>query len=180
MTLQTTTKVEQPNFLRKVLQANSIFSELSGITLVVGATPLAAFLGLSESIFLVIIGLSLVLYGVALFLLAGQTRLIRQVAVMAISLDLIWVFGSGVILFAGLLPLTVGGWWLSLPTLWRFSQFCSSTACGKFSNKVSPNWCGNNTAPPIFGGAVLKEPFLLCPETLIFVDKFDTGVNRQV
>jgi hypothetical protein len=107
-TVQSTT---QSNFLRRVLQANGIFSGLSGVAFILAARPLAAFLGLAAPVILMGIGLGLLLYAVALFREAARETIDRQFVIAAIIMDAAWVVGSIVLLLTGWVPFTLAGKW---------------------------------------------------------------------
>ncbi len=107
-TVQSTT---QGNFLRRVLQANGIFSGLSGVAFILGARPLAAFLGLTAPLILMGIGLGLLLYAAALFREAARESIDRQFVVAAIIMDAAWVVGSIILLLTGWVPFTLAGKW---------------------------------------------------------------------
>jgi hypothetical protein len=99
MTIQVTSENNRFYFLRRVLQANSFFSAISGAILTFGAQPAAAFLGLEPTWVLIVIGISLLFYAAGLFQTAAREPLNRQFAITAI------------IMFTNRLPLTTAGWW---------------------------------------------------------------------
>ena len=111
MIAQTTSQSTKSNLLSRVLQANGVFSGLSGVTLTFAAGPLAAFLGLTSPTILVIIGIGLMLYAPALFYMAAQTPTNRKLVMAAIILDVAWVIGSIDLLVTDWVPLTTAGWW---------------------------------------------------------------------
>lgn len=111
MTIQAISKTYHYNFLRRVLQANGLFSAISGLILTFAPGPVGSFLGLDMPFVLAAIGISLMVYAVGLFQTAARDPLNRQFVMAAIMLDIAWVAGSAVILFTPWLSLTVGGWW---------------------------------------------------------------------
>ena len=110
-TNRSTHQSTKPNFLRRVLQANGIFSGLCGIFFIVGSGPLASFLCLDAPVILIVAGVILVLYGITLFQTAARESIIRQMAITAVVLDVAWVVGSIAILVTGWPALTTGGKW---------------------------------------------------------------------
>jgi hypothetical protein len=96
--------------LRRTLQANGIFSGLSGIRFIADAGPLASFLGLS-ALPLVVIGAVLLLHAAILLVKANREPVDPRLAWYAIIGDVAWVIGSVEILVTGWLPLTPAGWW---------------------------------------------------------------------
>jgi hypothetical protein len=111
MTVQATSKTYHYNFLRRVLQANGLFSAMSGLILTFAAGPVSSFLGLDMPFVLAAIGISLLFYAFGLFQTAARDPLNRQFVMMAIILDIAWVAGSALILFTPWISLTVSGWW---------------------------------------------------------------------
>ena len=111
MIAQTTTQSTKSNLLSRVLQANGIFSGLSGMALTFAAGPLASFLGLNSPMILVSIGIVLILYAPTLFYVAAQTPANRKLVMTAIILDVAWAIASIDILVTDWIPLTNAGWW---------------------------------------------------------------------
>lgn len=111
MSSVTTMTNNKLQFLRRVLQANGLFCAASGLIAVVAAGPLATFLGLPEPLILVVTGIILVPYGLALFWIVSRDSLVDQVAIVAIVLDIAWVLGSIVLLLSDWVPFTTGGMW---------------------------------------------------------------------
>jgi hypothetical protein len=111
MTIQTAAQNTKSNRLRRILQANGLFSGLSGFILTVDSRPVASFLGLDTPIILVVIGVSLMLYAGALFQQAAQDPINPQFVTIAIIMDVAWVIGSIIILLTDLVPLSTGGMW---------------------------------------------------------------------
>jgi hypothetical protein len=94
------------------MRSNGIFSALSGAVLLVGAKPVALFMGISIPTALVGIGWVLLLYAVTLFLVTARPQVDVRLGYIAVALDVAWVVGSIVILSTDLLPLTVAGKWM--------------------------------------------------------------------
>jgi hypothetical protein len=95
--------------LRRALKANGAFSALSGLILLVAARPLAALFGLHATGSLIGVGASLLVYATVLFRNALRAAVDPREASLAVILDLAWVAGSAVLIFAGVLS-AAGNW----------------------------------------------------------------------
>src|SRR5262245_55366329 len=100
--------------LRRTLQADAIFSGLSGVALVAAAGPIGTLLGLNAPIALAALGVALIGYAALLFATAAKEPIDRRRAIVAAVLDVIWVVDSAIVLVSGWLPLTPTGWWIVL------------------------------------------------------------------
>ncbi len=98
-------------WLPRVLSANAIFCSASGLLIAVAAGPAAAFLGAGTPPILRLVGLTLLAYGLALFALTRRGDGLRQLALVAATLDLGWVAGSAALLLGDWFPLTTAGRW---------------------------------------------------------------------
>lgn len=98
-------------WLRRSLQSNAWFSGLSGLLFLVGASPIALFLGITESWILRTLGLGLILYAIWLMRAALRPTPDRREAWVAIGLDAAWVLSSALLLIAPPIPLTLRGKW---------------------------------------------------------------------
>jgi hypothetical protein len=96
-------------FLRRSLMANAVFSGFSGLVFVLAAGPIARSIGLDDPITLVVVGASLLLYGLGLAHNARRPVVNLIETRVAIALDGLWVVGSAVLVLAGLLNAT-GNW----------------------------------------------------------------------
>jgi len=110
-TVQGTSEVKKSSFLQRVLKVDGTFSAVSGVLFVVGAGPLAAFLGLNATWPLLVIGIGLLLYGADLWYFATREQLNPTWVKVSISLDAAWIVASWLILLAGLPELTTAGKW---------------------------------------------------------------------
>lgn len=110
----TNANVSAEHLLRGVLQANMIFSGLSGLLLAVDAAPLSRWLGVPASWILVVIGIGLIGFAGLLYLIARQRPLDLRQANVIFWLDVAWVVGSALLLVTGWAPLTTAGWWTVL------------------------------------------------------------------
>jgi hypothetical protein len=106
--------VVRSTLLRRALQADAIFSGLSGVALIVAAGPIGTLLGLSAPLGLAALGVILIGYAALLYTTAAKEPIDRRRAIAAVVLDVIWVIDSAVVLLAGWLPLTPAGWWIIL------------------------------------------------------------------
>ncbi len=83
--------------LRRVLDANAVFSATSGLFFVVAAKPLAEFLGASQLIMTI---LAVILFGYAALIAFNTSRpaISRGFALFTIIGDSAWVLGSVLLL----------------------------------------------------------------------------------
>ena len=110
-TVQGTSEATKSSFLQKVLKVDGTFSAVSGVLFVVGAGPLAAFLGLNVTWPLLVIGISLLLYGADLWYFATRKQLNPAWVKVSIALDVAWIVASWLILLTGVPELTTAGKW---------------------------------------------------------------------
>lgn len=110
----TTVNGAADQLLRGVLQANMIFSGLSGLLLAVAAAPLKQWLGVPATWPLVVIGIGLLGFAWLLFGIARQNPIDLRQANLIFWLDVAWVIGSALLLFTGLVSFTNAGWWAVL------------------------------------------------------------------
>jgi hypothetical protein len=103
--------VANANLLRRALQANGVFSALSGITLMVASTRIAALLGLEQPLWPT--GLLLLLFAAGLFRNAGRAEINQTEAWIAVALDVAWVVGTAALIFAGVFS-APGNWIVAL------------------------------------------------------------------
>ncbi|MFQ5546619.1 MAG: hypothetical protein ACE5FE_11615 [Acidiferrobacterales bacterium] len=99
------------NVLRRALQANGLFSAVSGVVLAVLPTQVSSFLGTDMPGLINFIGASLIGFAVALFWLAAEPRIRRDLALAIILLDITWVVNSVLLLITGIVPMTTHGMW---------------------------------------------------------------------
>lgn len=95
------------HLLRRALAANAIFSALSGAILLLASNRLEQLLGTSVS--LVPLGAMLLIYAAGLLWNARRENVSRMEAWIAVALDVAWVAGSAIVIFAGVLSAT-GNW----------------------------------------------------------------------
>lgn len=111
MAVQSDKQSSQSTLLRRALLGNSIFSALSGVVLIAGASPIATFLGVDAPVVLAGIGVALAGYAVLLYRAATGEPLDPRAGMIAVELDVAWVIGSVILLVSGWLPLTAEGKW---------------------------------------------------------------------
>ncbi len=99
--------------LRRVLQANAVFSTISGIALIALAGPLAALMGVGRSWILLVIGAVLLGFAVTLLVNSLRENIKEDEVVQAIISDGVWVAASTVIAFMGIVS-TAGIWMVGL------------------------------------------------------------------
>ena len=102
---------DRSRLLRNALLGNSIFSLLSGLDFVLFSGPVAAFLGLSSPAVILVLGVILIAYAYVIFTQARAQALNRSFARFVIISDVLWVIGSAVLIFTGLVDLTTPGKW---------------------------------------------------------------------
>jgi hypothetical protein len=100
--------------VRRTLVGNALFSELTGLALLLLSAPIARFLGVAPSWPLLAIGAGLLLFGVQVYQSSRPRPLDRRGVWTIIGLDVGWVAASALLLIAGWLPLTQGGAWTVL------------------------------------------------------------------
>ena len=97
----------QSHLLRRALQANGVFSSMSGLILIAASDRIAALIGIEQS--LVLIGVLLLIFAASLFWNARREMINRTEAWIAVVLDVAWVIGTMALIFAGVFNST-GNW----------------------------------------------------------------------
>ncbi len=101
---------ERQSLLRKALTGNAVFSVVSGVAILFANRALVKFLGLPEKVSLAILGVSLIVYAVVLWLNAHRPKIKITDAWVAVIMDAVWVVGSYALIL--IVPFSVGGKWL--------------------------------------------------------------------
>lgn len=101
---------ERQDLLKKALTGNAVFSVLSGVAILFANRWLVKFMGLPEEASLAILGGSLIVYSVILWLSAHRPKIRITDAWVAVILDAVWVVGSYTLIFV--VPFSVGGKWV--------------------------------------------------------------------
>jgi hypothetical protein len=98
---------QDSSLLRRALAANALFSALSGAVILAASDRLAELLGIRIS--LLPLGAMLIVYAAGLLWNARRENVSAVEAWIAVLLDVVWVAGSAVVIFAGVLSAT-GNW----------------------------------------------------------------------
>ena len=101
---------ERQKLLKKALMGNGLFSVVSGALIMLANRWLVHFLGLPDKVSLAILGISLVVYSILLWLNARRPKIKITDAWIAVIMDTVWVVGSYVLLFV--VPFSAGGKWM--------------------------------------------------------------------
>jgi hypothetical protein len=101
---------ECQGLLKKALTGNAVFSVVSGVAILFANRGLVKFLGLPDKVNLALLGISLVIYAVLLWLNARKTKIKITGARVAIVMDVVWVIGSYALI--AVVPFSVGGRWV--------------------------------------------------------------------
>jgi hypothetical protein len=101
---------ERQQLLRRALLANASFSTVSGLVLVFAQRRIVQLLGLPDTINLIGVGISLLVFAAMLVVFARKEHLKLSDAWIAVILDTAWVLGSYPLLFVA--PFSTSGKWL--------------------------------------------------------------------
>ena len=108
---QSQSQSQSSTLLRRALLGNSIFSALSGLFFLLGAAPIATFLGLDMPMMISFLGVDLLVFAAIVYKVATASPINRTFASVIIALDVVWVIGSIALIFGNFIPLTTGGKW---------------------------------------------------------------------
>ena len=100
------------DLLRNTLRGNALFSILSAVVAIAGATSLADFLGLKQPVALAIVGAVLVGHAAILWWGSAQATISRWLAWYAIEGDVGWIIATIIILIVDPWSFSTGGKWL--------------------------------------------------------------------
>lgn len=109
---QTVAHISTPVLLRRALLGNAIFSTLTGGLLVLDAGPLAAFIGLSAPMVLIVMGLVVIGYAAFLFRAVWLDSIPPALAIATVAADTAWVAASIVLLLTDWVAFTPEGHWV--------------------------------------------------------------------
>ena len=101
---------ERQQLLRRALLANASFSTISGLVLVFAQRWVVRLLGLPETINLITLGISLLVFAAILVLFARKNPIKLSDAWIAVILDAAWVIASYPLLFV--VPFSTSGKWV--------------------------------------------------------------------
>ncbi|NJN83022.1 MAG: hypothetical protein HC802_12570 [Caldilineaceae bacterium] len=112
----TTTPIsDADSFARNVLRANAIFSVVSGLLLLLGATQVVEWLGLAgDSAVLILrtMGAGLLFFAAYVGWVASRRPINRTALKLIAALDALWILLSALLLVSGALGLTSTGNWI--------------------------------------------------------------------
>ena len=97
---------------RRIFLSNAAFGSISGVFLLVEASPVARFLGLNAPVILIVMGILLLVAAFALVWTVFRQRITRRMLLSMGLIDSAWVVGSFVLLLLPASPFTVGGKWV--------------------------------------------------------------------
>jgi hypothetical protein len=101
--------------LRRAIQLDGLLGGIgSGALLTLAASTIASFMGLADPLPILVIGLGLIAWGVALLWLSSRPVIDKQYVMAVLAANALWVIGSLAILAADLFGLTTGGRWAVL------------------------------------------------------------------
>ena len=100
---------DKQKLLRMALQGNALFSVVSGMIILAMNRTLVGFLGLPSNASLTALGIGLIAYAGWLLWNARRDKIKIAGAWIAVVLDMVWVLGSYVLLFA--VRFSTGGKW---------------------------------------------------------------------
>jgi len=101
---------DRQKLLRNSLIGNAVFSMLSAVIIFASGEWLSRFLGLHDRVALTVLAVGLIGYAFVLVVNARRPEIKISDAWTAVVLDVVWVLGSYVLIFA--MPFTAGGKWL--------------------------------------------------------------------
>ena len=101
---------ERQGLLKKALTGNAVFSVISGVAILFANRWVVKFLGLPDQVSLALLGISLIIYAVLLWLSARKAKIKITGAWVAIVMDVVWVVGSYALIVV--VPFSVGGKWV--------------------------------------------------------------------
>jgi hypothetical protein len=101
---------ECQGLLKKALTGNAVFSVVSGVAILFANRWLVKFLGLPDNVSLALLGISLVVYAMLLWLNARKAKIKIAGAWVAIVIDVVWAIGSYALIVV--VRFSVGGKWV--------------------------------------------------------------------
>lgn len=99
--------------LHTAIQSNALFTDISGLIILLAAKPLAVLMGIPAPSYLVVTGVGLMIWAVVLFLRTQQPEISKEFAYLVIAGDILWVLGTDLLLFLPASPLTITGKWIA-------------------------------------------------------------------
>lgn len=102
--------VREQGLLKKALTGNAVFSVVSGVAILFANRGLVKFMGLPNTVSLAVLGVSLLVYALLLWLRARRPQVKIADAWIAVVMDVVWVVGSYALIFV--IPFSAGGKWI--------------------------------------------------------------------
>ena len=130
---------DRQQLLRRALRGNAVFSILFGVVIIVVNRNLAELVGLPSDADLTALGIGLLAYAVWLLWNARRKTIRIVEAWIAVILDILWVVGSCVLVFAA--TLSSGGKWIvalvaEMVLLFGFMQWLGLRRIGRSERPV--------------------------------------------
>jgi hypothetical protein len=97
--------------LRRALFGNAAFSSIIAVVCILGARPIASWLGIASPVVLVVLGVSILIFVPYLLWVATRRPLNRSAARLILWLDVAWVVASPFIVLLNPFSLTEAGQW---------------------------------------------------------------------
>jgi hypothetical protein len=119
MTAQTQSQPAESTLLRRVLIADTLFEAALGVVCVIGAAPIAAFMGL-DSVWMVVLGVGALAAAGALAAVTAAQRWTRGRLMLLIDLNIVGAVLLAMLAVANAMPLTDSG---KLVTLFVAADF---------------------------------------------------------
>ena len=114
-----TKKTGGRNILKKYLTINSIFSALSGLTMMLLPNILNVFFNIGNTIVFPLIGANLLVFSALVWYVSVKQLSNKKLVMIIAILDLAWVSGSFGIVITGLFDLSKNGYYLMcIVALW--------------------------------------------------------------
>ena len=111
MTSYSAVQSRRSSLLRRTLQANMLFSALSGTLFIADARPIGQLVGIDIPWLYAVIGVGLLGYAVMLYSAARAEPINPQAAMAFVVMDALWVVGSVVLIEVAWPQLTTAGVW---------------------------------------------------------------------
>ena len=127
---------DKSTLLRRALLADAAFSGLSGAACVLGASPLAALMGIPSPIILIVLGLGVLGYAALVYRLSTRKAISHGEALIPVVGNIAWVVASWVLLLGGWVAFTPAGWWIvavvaDIVALFAIAQFIGIRQMGR-------------------------------------------------
>ena len=126
--MATQTLSSNAHMARRASQADGLFCAVSGAVFALGAGVISIFAGFESPTFLLILGIGLLIYGVAILYFANREAFDRRLPLALLLGNIAWIVASILFLIADPFSMTTEGRWLTLiltdvvgvMTIWQF------------------------------------------------------------